>query len=92
MPTGLAAAFAGCEARSAEQPADDHPQRLSRARSVLDNVSLTGEGHEVARILVQRDVRPFKAFSTHSQLCRQPAHTFPLVQKQADLIGVHADR
>jgi hypothetical protein len=25
LPTGLAAAFAGCEARSAEQPADDHP-------------------------------------------------------------------
>jgi len=37
LPTGLAAAFAGCEARSAEQPADDHPQRLSRARSVPDN-------------------------------------------------------
>src|SRR4030042_76831 len=26
LPTGLAAAFAGCEARSAEQPGDDHPQ------------------------------------------------------------------
>ena len=25
LPAGLAAAFAGCEARSAEQPADDHP-------------------------------------------------------------------
>jgi len=33
----LAGASAGCEARSAEQPADVHPQRLSRARSVLDN-------------------------------------------------------
>ena len=35
--TGLTAAFAGCEAQSAEQPADGNPQRLSRARSVLDN-------------------------------------------------------
>ena len=34
---GLTAAFAGCEARSAEQPADVHPQRLSRERSDLDN-------------------------------------------------------
>jgi hypothetical protein len=37
--TGLTAAFAGCEARSAEQPADVHPQRLSRERSDLDNVA-----------------------------------------------------
>jgi hypothetical protein len=35
--TGLTASFAGCEAQSAEQPADGNPQRLSRARSVLDN-------------------------------------------------------
>jgi hypothetical protein len=37
LPKGLSAAFAGCEAQRAEQPADDHPQRLSRERSVLDN-------------------------------------------------------
>jgi len=37
---GLTAAFAGCEAQSAEQPADVHPQRLSRERSDLDNEKL----------------------------------------------------
>lgn len=37
LPTGFTAAFAGCEAQSAEQPADGNPQRLSRTRSALDN-------------------------------------------------------
>ena len=37
--TGLSAESTGCEAQRAEQPADDHPQRLSRTRSVLDNVA-----------------------------------------------------
>jgi len=32
-------AAAGCEARSAEQPADGNPRRLSRTRSVLDNAA-----------------------------------------------------
>jgi hypothetical protein len=32
LPAGLAAAFAGCEARSAEQPAYDHPQ-ICRGRA-----------------------------------------------------------
>jgi hypothetical protein len=40
----LSAAFAGCEAQRAEQPADDHPQRLSRERSVLDNQSVDSLG------------------------------------------------
>jgi hypothetical protein len=34
-------AAAGCEARSAEQPADGNPRRLSRTQSVLDNGKLT---------------------------------------------------
>ena len=38
LTPGLTAESAGCEAQRAEQPADDHPQRLSRTRSVLDNV------------------------------------------------------
>ena len=37
MPTGLSAAFAGCEALCAERPADGIRSVLSRMRSVLDN-------------------------------------------------------
>jgi len=38
LPTGLAAAFAGCEAHSAEQPADDHPQHC-RGREASSTTS-----------------------------------------------------
>jgi len=48
LPTGLAAAFAGCEARSAEQPADDHPQHCrGRARPRQCGVEPSPEGGSV---------------------------------------------
>jgi len=49
----LSAASAGCEAQRAEQPADDHPQRLSRARSVLDN---KGSNTRIGRPAMNRKV------------------------------------
>jgi hypothetical protein len=57
---GLTAAFAGCEARSAEQPADVHPQRLSRERSDLDNVKLTCAAKKLVRLGRRRSRRQVK--------------------------------